>query len=106
MVCYSLFHGKDTGLFLSLFQPYQFLFRMHLLFFFCKDLKRLPSKSVSHLWFKSALIFNIISSIGAFALAYMLANKMQHPSWYLATIYYFLHFQYNGWFFFTCMGLL
>ena len=26
--------------------------------------------------------------------------------WYLASIYYFLHFQYNGWFFFACMGLL
>ena len=85
---------------LSIFVSYAFAF------FFWKDLNRLPAKSVSHLWFKAALIFNIISSIGAFALAYMLANKMQHPSWYLATIYYFLHFQYNGWFFFTCMGLL
>jgi hypothetical protein len=25
--------------------------------------------------------------------------------WYLASIYYYLHFQYNGWFFFACMGL-
>jgi len=24
---------------------------------------------------------------------------------YLASIYYYLHFQYNGWFFFACMGL-
>ncbi len=85
---------------LSIFVSYAFAF------VFWKDLNRLPVKSVSHLWFKAALIFNIISSIGAFALAYILANKIQHPTWYLATIYYYLHFQYNGWFFFTCMGLL
>jgi hypothetical protein len=35
-----------------------------------------------------------------------MANKIQHPSWFLASTYYFLHFQYNGWFFFSCMGLL
>lgn len=31
-------------------------------------------------------------------------NKTQHS--YLAATYWFLHFQYNGWFFFGCMGLL
>ena len=36
----------------------------------------------------------------------MMANKIQHPTWFLASTYYFLHFQYNGWFFFACMGLL
>lgn len=85
---------------LSIFVSYIFAF------IFWQDLNRLPAKSVSHVWFKAALIFNIVSSIGAFTLAYMLANKIQHPNWYLATIYFFLHFQYNGWFFFACMGLL
>src|ERR1035437_8675892 len=97
--------GRIRNCFYHFFNLINFCF-VCICFFFWKDLNRLPAKSVSHLWFKAALIFNIISSIGAFALAYMLANKMQHPSWYLATIYYFLHFQYNGWFFFTCMGLL
>jgi len=36
----------------------------------------------------------------------MMANKIQHPNWFLVSTYYFLHFQYNGWFFFACMGLL
>jgi hypothetical protein len=36
----------------------------------------------------------------------MMANKISHPNWYLASTYYFLHFQYNGWFLFACMGLL
>jgi len=39
-------------------------------------------------------------------LAYMMVTKNIHQEEYLASIYYYLHFQYNGWFFFTCMGLL
>lgn len=78
------------------------------LFSFCywKDLDSLTTNSQSHRWFKAAILFNVISSFGFFALAYMMSNKIIHQSWYLAAIYYFLHFQYNGWFFFAAMGLL
>jgi hypothetical protein len=71
-----------------------------------KDLNMLPIKNIASYWLKAALLFNAISSIGAFALAYMMANKIIHQNWYLLSVYFFLHFQYNGWFFFACMGLL
>lgn len=71
-----------------------------------KDLNSVTHKSTTHSWFKAALLFYIISSLGAFSLAYMMANKIMHQNWYLAAEYYFLHFQYNGWFFFAGMGLL
>ena len=70
-----------------------------------KDLNRLSLKSISHYWFKAAIIFNSVSSFGAFALGYMMANKIASQEWYLAAVYFFLHFQYNGWFFFAAMGL-
>lgn len=70
-----------------------------------KDLDRLPG-TISHIWFKASLFFNAISSLGAFSLAYMLATKHFDERFYLASIYFFLHFQYNGWFFFASMGLL
>ena len=70
-----------------------------------KDLNKIKIKSVSSYWFKAALVFNILSSFGAFFLSYLMINKISHLNWYLASTYYFLHFQYNGWFFFTCMGL-
>jgi hypothetical protein len=35
-----------------------------------------------------------------------MVTKNIHQNEYLASIYYYLHFQYNGWFFFACMGLL
>ncbi|MES2330710.1 MAG: hypothetical protein V4539_13990 [Bacteroidota bacterium] len=70
-----------------------------------KDLNR-SSCPVSHLPFKAALVLNALSSIGPFTLAFMMATKNIHQSWYLASVYYFLHFQYNGWFFFAILGLV
>ncbi len=85
---------------LSIFVSYSFAIM------FWRDLNRLPEKNISLLWFKAAVFFNALSSIGAFALAGMMATKTIHQNWYLQAQYFFLHFQYNGWFFFACMGLL
>ena len=74
--------------------------------FVWKDLNRLQVKSISHAWIKAALFFSAISSAGAFALGYMMTNNIMHQELYLAAVYFFLHFQYNGWFFFASMGLL
>lgn len=70
-----------------------------------KDLNRLKSKEPAHSWFKAAVLFNALSSLGAFALTFMMIEKVIHQNWYLAAEYFYLHFQYNGWFFFACMGL-
>lgn len=72
---------------------------------FIKDLKILDDDLLAKNWFKAALFFNVISSLGTFYLAYMMATKNVVQDWYLSSIYYYLHFQYNGWFFFACMGL-
>jgi len=72
---------------------------------FIKDLKLLDDDLLAKSWFKAAIFFNIISSLGTFYLAYMMASKNAVQDWYLSSIYYYLHFQYNGWFFFACMGL-
>jgi len=71
-----------------------------------KDLGRLAIKNIAHQWYKAAVFFNAFSSLGAFALAFMMVAKISHQNWYLAAEYFYLHFQYNGWFFFACMGLL
>lgn len=72
---------------------------------FWLDSSVLKINKIPVLFFKASLIYNILSSAGAFALAFMMANKIVHQNWYLAAQYFFLHFQYNGWFFFACMGL-
>jgi len=71
-----------------------------------QDLNKIAVKTIAHYWIKAALIFSTLSSIGPYALAYMMATRNIPENAYLASIYYFLHFQYNGWFFFSCMGLL
>lgn len=75
-------------------------------YYFTKDLKLIPNNNISKNWYKAALFFNVISSFGTFALAYMMVTKNIRQNEYLASVYYYLHFQYNGWFFFACMGLL
>jgi hypothetical protein len=72
---------------------------------FIKDLKRYEINPISAKWFKASLFFNFLSTMGIFSLAYMMFTAGIHQNEYLATTYYFLHFQYNGWFFFACMGL-
>lgn len=75
-------------------------------YYYIKDLRKIDSDLLSTYWFKAAIFFNIISSFGTFYLAYMMASKNIVQDYYLSSIYYFLHFQYNGWFFFGCMGLI
>lgn len=62
---------------------------------------KLPSKS----WFSAAIFFHFISFLGTFSLTRMMATHQFDQNWYLASVYMYLHFQYNGWFFFACMGL-
>lgn len=74
-------------------------------FVFFGDLKSVQSPDPSKNWFTSALIFNVLSSIGTFSLAYMMATHQLIQKFYLASIYFYLHFQYNGWFFFAIAGI-
>lgn len=72
---------------------------------FWRDLNKSKQYLTSHLWYKAAILFNIISSLGAFALSYLMAHNSTNQNYYLLAVYVFLHFQYNGWFFFVCFGV-
>jgi len=96
---------QGYGVICTIFSVLSILVSFYFAFTFYKDLNRVDNKLLFKNWFKGALFFNVISSLGSFALAYMMMTKNIHQNEYLASIYYFLHFQYNGWFFFACMGL-
>lgn len=83
---------------LSIFTAYAYAF------FFFRDLKKAPPLPYKN-WFRGALWFNILASAGTFSLAIMMATHNFNQKIHLASIYYYLHFQYNGFFFFACMGL-
>ena len=97
---------QGYGLFSILFSTSSILVAYTFGYYFFKDAKQLDQKMLAINWFKAAVLFNVISSLGTFYLAYMMVTKNIYQEEYLASIYYYLHFQYNGWFFFGCMGLL
>ena len=70
-----------------------------------KDLKQVMNHGYSKAWFKASLLLYAISSLGPFFLAYLMANKISGQELYFGAVYFFLHFQYNGWFLFACLGL-
>ena len=73
-------------------------------FFFFRDAKKIQDSS--KLWFLAGLFFAVISSVGVFNLGYMMMSKTATQDLYLASEYYYLHFQYNGFFIFSCIGFL
>ncbi|MDR0794355.1 MAG: hypothetical protein LBE82_13690, partial [Chitinophagaceae bacterium] len=72
---------------------------------FVKDMVCLHIHPVVRFWFTGALFFNVLSSLGTFYLAYLTTHHLR-GNLYLASVYFYLHFQYNGWFLFACIGLL
>ncbi len=61
-------------------------------------------KSINR-WFYTSFLFNILSNIGTFSLAYMMITGVFNQKVQLASIYFYLHFQYNAWFLFVCIGM-
>lgn len=97
---------QGYGLVSILLSTFSIVFSYIFTYHFLKDLKRIDCNFIAINWFKAALFFNVISSFGTFYLAYMMASKNIVEAYYLSSVYYYLHFQYNGWFFFASMGLL
>ncbi len=84
---------------LSVFVSYFFIA------FVWKDLKHFADAGYSKAWIKASLLLYAISSFGPFSLAYLMTNHISGQNLYFGSVYFFLHFQYNGWFLFACFGL-
>ncbi len=109
--------GLSVGMLVSfLFKGYHlssnlfsFLIVLNSLYFtfhFIRDAKKIKEHDLIKKWFYAALFFNFIAYLGTFYLAYMMINKIYHQEMQLASVYFYLHFQYNGWFIFACLGLM
>ena len=65
---------------------------------FFRDLRKTSVEPLVKSLANAALAFLVISSIGPFTLAYILATKTGNAILYRDAIYTYLHFQYNGFF--------
>lgn len=98
------FSIQGYGLFSILFSTLSVLISLVfciLFLYVTKNEKKLAGKN----WMYAALLFNILSMLGTLLLSYMMASKKIDQHVYLASVYWYLHFQYNGWFFFSCVGI-
>lgn len=64
------------------------------------------NKNISTWFVKGSLFFLLLSSLGPYALAILMATKAGNAYWSHNALYFFLHFQYNGWFTFAILAFL
>lgn len=71
--------------------------------------KRVPTESKHRFsWklIKAALWYLVLSSIGPWTIGGVMATLGPESIWYKTSIYFYLHFQYNGWFILALLGVL
>ena len=73
-----------------------------------KDISDLPAHKFSapRAFIKWSLLFMVLSSAGPFALGYIMAKGLSDTYFYQLAIYFYLHFQYNGWFTFAILPMV
>jgi hypothetical protein len=73
---------------------------------FLKDLKKTKNSAPVKWLTITALMSLVVSSVGPFTLAYIMATKTGNPFIFRDAVYTFLHFQYNGFFTLAVFALL
>ena len=73
--------------------------------FYRKTTKPLICSSYAIKFIHTSLLFMMLSSIGPWVLGIIMNTLGSNSPWYKNAIYFYLHFQYNGWFIFCLIGL-
>ena len=84
----------------ALWLSYAFAYKIY------KTLPASENKKISTFFVKGSLFFLLVSSLGPYALAILIATKTGNSYSSHNALYFFLHFQYNGWFTFAVLGFL
>jgi hypothetical protein len=75
-------------------------------FIFYRTVRENPAFSeIGGMFIKGSLAFLLLSSAGPFSLAFIAARGMKETPWYDMAIYFYLHFQYNGWLLLFLIGM-
>lgn len=105
IIMFIAFLMQGYGLFSIIMSTVHIFVEYWAILFIYKQLKTANGfPRIGSLFIKGALITLFISSIGPFTLAYVAANKLQDTALFDMAIYFYLHFQYNGWLFLCLVG--
>lgn len=84
---------------------------MHILLSYCfivfifSELRKIRTEILSLKFIYGGLFFLFLSTLGPWALVFVVMNGLSGTDLYKQAIYFYLHFQYNGWFIFSITGL-
>ncbi|MDG2193256.1 MAG: hypothetical protein P8K77_00075 [Polaribacter sp.] len=83
-----------------------FLIASYWFYVFYKKSVKIPAISMyANKFIHASLLFMLLSSIGPWTLGIIMNTLGSSSPWYKNAIYFYLHFQYNGWFLFCLIGL-
>ena len=83
-----------------------FLFASYFLAWFVfKKVPDIYKTTYSFRLIKASLWYMVLSSIGPWAVGGVMATLGKTSIWYKLSIYFYLHFQYNGWFILALLGI-
>lgn len=100
------FPFQGYALFSIIFSTF-FLFASYwFTWFFIKNVPASLKKTNSFKCIKFALWFMVLSSLGPWVLGGIMNTLGAGSIWYRLAIYFYLHFQYNGWMILALIGLL
>jgi len=74
-------------------------------YYFWKNIDPKYKESKGLTCVKAALVYMVISSLGPWALGIIMNTLGGQSIWYRLSIYFYLHFQYNGWMILALIGL-
>lgn len=101
-----LFSFPFTGYaFFSILFSTLFLLCSYWFYFLFKKYTHLNKENYVYKFINTALLFMTISSVGPWALGIIMSTLGNTSSLYNNAIYFYLHFQYNGWFIFCLLGI-
>lgn len=75
------------------------------IYFVLKDISSIKNETVSLKFIYGGFFFLFLSSLGPWGLVAVVFTGLPDPDVYKQIIYFYLHFQYNGWFIFALIGL-
>ncbi|MCB0375138.1 MAG: hypothetical protein KDD04_04390, partial [Sinomicrobium sp.] len=97
------FPVQGYGAFSIAFSTIHILFSYVFIWWMWKDMG--PQRTFSRLLLKTALFFQVFSTLGVWMMGPIMATPLRQSSFYYLAVQFYLHFQFNGWFIIAVLAL-